>query len=174
MMLHSVCGMGLNRQLAAQLLPGAQACLHHLRSLLHSTSQQHSAMVMQQVAAAPRVNWLNVGMPMYKAVLVDAAGTLLLPSEKTTDVYLRYGSKYGVTLSEDEVLSRFRRYVECADRAGLVTSATAAVVRAQLLQQLGSSQLMGPSICEPMRQVMSFHNTRLPFHEAQQAQLAVS
>lgn len=66
-------------------------------------------MAIQQVAAAPRVSWLAAGLPMYKAVLVDAAGTLLLPSEKTTDVYLRYGSKYGVALSEQEVLSRFRR-----------------------------------------------------------------
>lgn len=36
------------------------------------------------------------------------SGTLLVPRERTADVYLRYGSKYGVTLSEAEVLERFR------------------------------------------------------------------
>lgn len=76
--------------------------------------------------------------PVFKAVLVDAAGTLLIPSEPaaqvpdednervahtsfahiplivphrihTTQVYLRYASKYGVTLPEEEVLRRFRK-----------------------------------------------------------------
>jgi hypothetical protein len=36
-------------------------------------------------------------------------GTLLIPRERTADVYLRYGAKYGVTLTEAEVLERFRR-----------------------------------------------------------------
>eukprot|EP00775_Hariotina_reticulata_P008237 gene8237-8427_t len=49
-----------------------------------------------------------MGIPAYKAVLIDAAGTLLVPTERTADVYLRYGTKYGVKLSEDEVLDRFR------------------------------------------------------------------
>lgn len=44
----------------------------------------------------------------WKAVLVDAAGTLLIPRERTADVYLRYGQKYGVKLPEQEVLERFR------------------------------------------------------------------
>jgi hypothetical protein len=35
-------------------------------------------------------------------------GTLLIPRERTADVYLRYGAKYGVTLTEAEVLERFR------------------------------------------------------------------
>ncbi len=47
--------------------------------------------------------------PAFKAVLVDAAGTLLIPSEPAAQVYLRYASKYGVTLSEQEVLHRFRK-----------------------------------------------------------------
>lgn len=101
---------GLNGNLVAQLMPGTQACLQCMRCLLHSTPQQHSAAQLQQLAAAPQVSWLNMNLPLYKAVLVDAAGTLLLPSEKTTDVYIRYGSKYGVTLREDEVLRRFRRW----------------------------------------------------------------
>lgn len=44
-----------------------------------------------------------------RAVLLDAAGTLLVPSESTAGVYLRYASKYGVRLTEQEVLARFRR-----------------------------------------------------------------
>lgn len=36
-------------------------------------------------------------------------GTLLVPRERTADVYLRYASKYGCTLTEHEVLERFRR-----------------------------------------------------------------
>ncbi|KAF8068398.1 kin-1 [Scenedesmus sp. PABB004] len=45
----------------------------------------------------------------YKALLVDAAGTLLLPAERMTGVYLRYAQPYGCALSDDEVLQRFRR-----------------------------------------------------------------
>lgn len=66
----------------------------------------------------------------YSALLVDAAGTLLVPSEPAAEVrtsatktqlayniltepciqvYLRYGCKYGVSLSSSEVLARFRR-----------------------------------------------------------------
>jgi hypothetical protein len=41
--------------------------------------------------------------------LVLCAGTLLVPRERTADVYLRYGAKYGVTLTEQQVLERFRR-----------------------------------------------------------------
>ena len=47
--------------------------------------------------------------PLFKGVLIDAAGTLLVPSERSANVYLRYAQQYGVTLSEDEVLRRYRR-----------------------------------------------------------------
>lgn len=43
-----------------------------------------------------------------KALFLDAAGTFLIPSEGVADVYLRYGAPYGVTLTPQEVLSRFR------------------------------------------------------------------
>jgi len=46
--------------------------------------------------------------PQVKALLIDAAGTLLIPSERCADVYLRYGRKYGCDLSEPEILQRFR------------------------------------------------------------------
>jgi len=44
----------------------------------------------------------------HKALLLDAAGTLFEPSEPVTQVYLDIGSKYGVTLSADEILYRYR------------------------------------------------------------------
>ncbi|KAK9823496.1 hypothetical protein WJX72_003164 [[Myrmecia] bisecta] len=47
--------------------------------------------------------------PHYKALLVDAAGTLLVPSEPAAQVYLRYGTSFGCTLTELEILQRFRR-----------------------------------------------------------------
>jgi hypothetical protein len=36
-------------------------------------------------------------------------GTLLMPSERTAGVYLRFASRYGCVLSEQQVLERFRR-----------------------------------------------------------------
>jgi hypothetical protein len=71
---------------------------------------------LQTIQATPHVyptSFSGVGIPAYKAVLIDAAGTLLVPTERTADVYLRYGTKYGVKLSENEVLNRFRRCVLC-------------------------------------------------------------
>lgn len=61
--------------------------------------------------AALKVPQQDSGLPnfTYKALLVDAAGTLLLPSEPAAEVYLRYGSKYGVSLPEVQVLTNFRR-----------------------------------------------------------------
>lgn len=44
-----------------------------------------------------------------KAVTVDAAGTLLEPTEAVPDVYARIGAKYGVDISKDEILHRYRR-----------------------------------------------------------------
>jgi hypothetical protein len=47
---------------------------------------------------------------------VDAAGTLLIPSEPVTEVYLRAAARHGVAgLSEREVLDNFRR---CAAALG--------------------------------------------------------
>lgn len=52
----------------------------------------------------------NIPTPHIKALLVDAAGTLLIPSESVTDVYLRAAARHGVVgLSEQQVLDNFRR-----------------------------------------------------------------
>uniref|UniRef100_A0A0E0EFK1 Haloacid dehalogenase-like hydrolase domain-containing protein 3 n=1 Tax=Oryza meridionalis TaxID=40149 RepID=A0A0E0EFK1_9ORYZ len=45
----------------------------------------------------------------HKAILVDAAGTLLAPTEPMAQVYRTIGEKYGVNYSEDEILMRYRR-----------------------------------------------------------------
>ena len=59
--------------------------------------------------------------PPYRAVLIDAAGTLLLPSEPAADVLLRFARPHGCQLSEWEVLQRFRRWAPthtCTSRRG--------------------------------------------------------
>ncbi|KAK8632977.1 hypothetical protein V6N13_013833 [Hibiscus sabdariffa] len=45
----------------------------------------------------------------HKAVLVDAAGTLLAPSQPMAQIYREIGEKYGVQYSETEILNRYRR-----------------------------------------------------------------
>ena len=56
--------------------------------------------------------YCHVGPPSRPAVrglLVDAAGTLISPSERTSAVYRRYGEPFGVDISEGEILARFRK-----------------------------------------------------------------
>eukprot|EP00271_Cylindrocystis_brebissonii_P015581 TRINITY_DN38514_c0_g1_i1.p1 TRINITY_DN38514_c0_g1~~TRINITY_DN38514_c0_g1_i1.p1 ORF type:complete len:430 (-),score=15.84 TRINITY_DN38514_c0_g1_i1:390-1679(-) len=50
----------------------------------------------------------NLGPLSHKALLVDAAGTLLEPTEPVTQVYLNIGRKYGVKYSDREILDRYR------------------------------------------------------------------
>jgi hypothetical protein len=47
--------------------------------------------------------------PAVRGLLVDAAGTLISPSERTSAVYRRYGEPFGVDISEGEILARFRK-----------------------------------------------------------------
>lgn len=44
----------------------------------------------------------------HKALLVDAVGTLLVPSQPMAQIYRQFGEKYGVRFSEDEILNRYR------------------------------------------------------------------
>eukprot|EP00210_Caulerpa_lentillifera_P009492 g9052.t1 len=46
--------------------------------------------------------------PSYKALFVDAAGTLVYPAQSVPVIYRRFGQKYGVKLTEDEILFRYR------------------------------------------------------------------
>ncbi|KAK8672029.1 hypothetical protein V6N13_110406 [Hibiscus sabdariffa] len=49
------------------------------------------------------------GQITHKALLVDAVGTLLAPSQPMAQIYREIGKKYGVEFSEAEILSRYRR-----------------------------------------------------------------
>ncbi|KAJ0977509.1 hypothetical protein J5N97_012983 [Dioscorea zingiberensis] len=44
----------------------------------------------------------------HKALLVDAVGTLLVPSQPMAQIYRKIGEKYGVKYSENEILDRYR------------------------------------------------------------------
>ncbi|KAJ9181008.1 hypothetical protein P3X46_009185 [Hevea brasiliensis] len=48
----------------------------------------------------------------HKALLVDAVGTLVVPSQPMAQIYRKIGQKYGVEYSEDEILNRYRRAYE--------------------------------------------------------------
>ncbi|CAL5356598.1 unnamed protein product [Camellia sinensis] len=48
----------------------------------------------------------------HKALLVDAVGTLVLPSQPMAQIYRQIGEKYGVQYSETEILNRYRRAYE--------------------------------------------------------------
>lgn len=74
-----------------------------------SSSVERSSPFHETLKEAPPERFLESLRPIFKALLVDAAGTLLIPSEPAAEVYLRYGRKHGVMLSEGEVLERFRK-----------------------------------------------------------------
>ncbi|XP_021820546.1 haloacid dehalogenase-like hydrolase domain-containing protein 3 [Prunus avium] len=48
----------------------------------------------------------------HKALLVDAVGTLVVPSQPMAQIYRKIGEKYGVEYSEAEILNRYRRAYE--------------------------------------------------------------
>ncbi|KAL4591939.1 hypothetical protein LXL04_004914 [Taraxacum kok-saghyz] len=48
----------------------------------------------------------------HKALLVNAVGTLVIPSQPMAQIYRQIGEKYGVEFSEDEILKRYRRAYE--------------------------------------------------------------
>lgn len=48
----------------------------------------------------------------HKALLVDAVGTLVVPSQPMAQIYRQIGEKYGVGCSEAEILNRYRRAYE--------------------------------------------------------------
>jgi hypothetical protein len=84
------------------------------------------AIAIVQKEPAPPISYCHADIPAVnpiRALLVDAAGTLVSPSEKAAHVYQRFGKPYGVQLSEPEILHRFRLCVcmggcfspECSD-----------------------------------------------------------
>lgn len=47
--------------------------------------------------------------PTFHALFVDAAGTLIYPSEDTATVYTRYAAPYGLRLEPPQILANYRR-----------------------------------------------------------------
>lgn len=86
-------------------------CLNRSCGYLWSRPSLSQFSQVRPFQSALRVSPKDSALPdfTYRALLVDAAGTLLIPSEPAAEVYLRYGAKYGVTLSAKEVLLRFRK-----------------------------------------------------------------
>lgn len=93
--------------------------LPHLRTLLLNLKPQQTGLASAwrslttwrestgPAASSPLVS--SIWSPTFSAVLIDAAGTLIVPSEPAAAVYLRYALKHGVSMSESEVLQRYRR-----------------------------------------------------------------
>ncbi|EFJ39299.1 hypothetical protein VOLCADRAFT_84971 [Volvox carteri f. nagariensis] len=82
------------------------ACLlNHGLSFCRANRQTARTFTAEALAVDSPSNW----RPCYRAVLVDAAGTFLVPSEPVSAVYLRYARPYGCHLNDEEVLARFRR-----------------------------------------------------------------
>ncbi|KAK9726014.1 hypothetical protein RND81_05G184700 [Saponaria officinalis] len=48
------------------------------------------------------------GSITHKALFVDAVGTLLVPAQPMAQIYRQIGEKYGVKITEDEILCRYR------------------------------------------------------------------
>ncbi|GFR52948.1 hypothetical protein Agub_g15610 [Astrephomene gubernaculifera] len=102
------CGaVGLNGMLGCLLSGVRRGPLAKCR--LHSNAKGASTPARYLTAAAVAAARHFIWQPCYRAVLVDAAGTFLMPSEPITDVYLRYARPHGCRLSDNEVLQRFRR-----------------------------------------------------------------
>ncbi|XP_038691153.1 haloacid dehalogenase-like hydrolase domain-containing protein 3 isoform X2 [Tripterygium wilfordii] len=93
--------------------------------------QRHSSSDAAAASEAEVVNSRHVGLELFggvkeyeeyrrflygeithKALLVDAAGTLLVPSQPMAQIYRQIGEKYGVEYSEHEILNRYRRAYE--------------------------------------------------------------
>lgn len=69
--------------------------------------------LISELDSFTRAAYCHVGIernmsPAVRGLLVDAAGTLISPSENTAAVYCRYGRPFGVNLPEAEILQRFR------------------------------------------------------------------
>lgn len=80
-----------------------------LSAALHTVAAGSRPLGAQSAITQIDESALGGNRPFYRAMLVDAAGTFLIPTEQVADVYLRYARPHGCMLEEGEVLSRFRR-----------------------------------------------------------------
>ncbi|GAB4823833.1 hypothetical protein N2152v2_010879 [Parachlorella kessleri] len=90
------------------LLATLRSCTSGTSCLLQHRSIAQAVAVDAVVDHAPQLA-RPLLVPRCKALLVDAAGTLLSPAEPAAQVYLRYAAPAGVCMAEWEVLQRFRR-----------------------------------------------------------------
>lgn len=88
-----------------------------------SVPRPYSALASQEadVSIGSRGLWLKdyedyrksmYGGVTHKALLVDAVGTLLIPSQPMAQIYRQIGEKYGVEYTESEILNRYRKAYE--------------------------------------------------------------
>ncbi|KAK8593611.1 hypothetical protein V6N13_042820 [Hibiscus sabdariffa] len=123
-------GTKLCRFITRTLRPGSSSSTSNLNGYMwshlfyHSFSSPSSA-AAGAVAVAPQIEPMGLqvlgvkdyedyrrslyGQITHKALLVDAVGTLLAPSQPMAQIYREMGKKYGVEFSEAEILSRYRR-----------------------------------------------------------------
>ncbi|GLC45896.1 hypothetical protein PLESTF_000709800 [Pleodorina starrii] len=101
--------LGAGSRTACRLLPTGQrlAFSRLLNYVAGSPAPLQAArrLTAEALADVSPTDW----RPCYRAVLVDAAGTFLVPSEPVSSVYLRYARPHGCQLKDEEVLARFRR-----------------------------------------------------------------
>lgn len=91
---------------------------HNVHTHVKHKDSSYAASVEPHTRSVPkeetRINNNNLRLsefiqPTFQALLVDACGTLVHPSEPLTEVYMRYGRPYGISFSPDEMLWRYRR-----------------------------------------------------------------
>ncbi|EOY08995.1 hypothetical protein QUC31_010691 [Theobroma cacao] len=112
----------LCRLLTRTLRPGCSALNGSIRpdpfNCSFSSASSAAAMAPQREAMGLEVLGVKdyedyrrslYGEITHKALLVDAVGTLLAPSQPMAQIYREIGEKYGVEYSEIEILNRYRR-----------------------------------------------------------------
>ena len=67
-----------------------------------------SQLTMQQCRAVHASVEIGSRLPRFKALFVDAAGTLLYPAQPVTQIYQRFAKRHGVAVSESQILSGYR------------------------------------------------------------------
>lgn len=95
------------------VMPPTETCYgsrkNGMRTFAASASESRSVQAKEATQEHQTPSFSEYLQPTFHALFVDAAGTLLSPSEPAAEVYLRYGKRYGVDLEEKEVLMRYRR-----------------------------------------------------------------
>ena len=82
------------------------AATHAGHAHTHPTATATHRAFIERLAQRDAVSAAGPRRP--KALLLDAAGTFLIPSESVSDVYLRYARPHGVTAEPRDVLAGFR------------------------------------------------------------------